>query len=488
MNSESNDVKGKVMFGLCWKFGERIIAQLITLLVSIILARLLSPHDYGAVAMIMIFITIANVFVSSGFGSALIQKKDADNLDFSSVFYINIFVSIAIYVLLFFAAPYIASFYDMPILSSALRVLAIRIPVAAINSVQQAYVSRHMLFKRFFWSTLFGTLISGIVGVYMAYCGYGIWALVAQYLTNTCVDTIVLWITVKWRPILKCSWQRAKGLLSYGWKLLVSGLLDTGYNELRKLIIGKMYTKSDLAFYDQGYKFPQLIVTNVNASIGSVLFPVASKFQDDSAKVKKITRTSIRVSSYIMWPLMIGMAAAAEPFIRLLLTAKWLSCVPYLRIFCFSFALWPIHTANLQAINAVGRSDIFLRLEVVKKTIGILFLLVSMPFGILVIVLSMLVTGFISTFINSAPNKNLLNYTYKEQVIDLGRPFLLAVFMGIIVYLVTLLHLSDWLTLCIQVIVGVIVYILISILFKDDSFRYLLGIVQSTLKSRLNEN
>lgn len=199
------NLKRKIISGLFWKFGERITAQIVSLIVTIILARLLSPDEFGAVSLIMVFITIANVFVSNGFGNALVQKKDADNLDFSSVFYINIAMSIGLYFVLFLIAPLIAGFYNIPVLEPTLRVLGLRIIVASINSIQHAYVSRNMLFKRFFWSTLFGTLVSGIVGIIMAYKGLGVWALVAQYLTNTCIDTIVLWITVKWRPILKCS-------------------------------------------------------------------------------------------------------------------------------------------------------------------------------------------------------------------------------------------------------------------------------------------
>ena len=367
MGEKNQSMRGKVFSGLFWKFGERISAQLISLIVSIVLARLLSPDDYGAVALVMVFITIANVFVASGFGNALIQKKNADNLDFSSVFYLNIALGLVLYAVLFFASPAIASFYNMPVLSPALRVLGIRIVVASVNSVQQAYVSRHMLFKRFFWSTLFGTLVSGVVGITMAYHGFGVWALVAQYLTNTCTDTIVLWFTVKWRPIFRCSLERAKGLFSYGWKLLVSALLDTGYKQLRSLIIGKKYTSADLAYYNQGDKYPGLIVNNINTSISSVLFPAMSQFQDDRERVKQMTRRAIQISSYIMWPMMIGFAVVAEPFVSLVLTDKWLPCVPFIRIFCFTYGLYPIHTANLQAINALGRSDLFLRLEIIKK-------------------------------------------------------------------------------------------------------------------------
>lgn len=473
-----DESKSKIFSGLIWKFGERITAQLISLLVSIILARLLSPDEYGAVAIVMIFITLANVFVSSGFGNALIQKKDADNLDFSSVFYINIAIGIALYIVIFCIAPFVANFYDMPILSPTLRVLGIRIVIASINSVQQAYVSRNMLFKRFFWSTLFGTLVSGIVGVVMAYHGFGVWALVAQYLTNTCTDTVVLWFTVRWRPCLQCSFSRAKELFSYGWKLLLSGLLDTGYKQLRSLIIGRKYSSSDLAYYNQGDKYPALLVTNINASISSVIFPAMAQCQDDRTKVKSMTRRAIQISSFVLWPCMLGVAAIAKPLVVFLLTDKWLPCVPYIRIFCFTYGLWPIHTANLQAINAVGRSDLFLKLEITKKIVGMVAILVSMNYGPLVMAYSLVVTDLIATVINAFPNKELLKYGYFEQIKDMMPSFVIALVMVLIIYPVQNLGLSNITTIIIQVLLGGSVYIALAILTKQKSLTYLLEIVK----------
>ncbi|MGI6170760.1 MAG: lipopolysaccharide biosynthesis protein [Butyricicoccus sp.] len=478
MGEKNQSMRGKVFAGLFWKFGERISAQLISLIVSIVLARLLSPDDYGAVALVMVFITIANVFVASGFGNALIQKKNADNLDFSSVFYLNIALGLVLYAVLFFASPAIASFYNMPVLSPALRVLGIRIVVASVNSVQQAYVSRHMLFKRFFWSTLFGTLVSGVVGITMAYHGFGVWALVAQYLTNTCTDTIVLWFTVKWRPIFRCSLERAKGLFSYGWKLLVSALLDTGYKQLRSLIIGKKYTSADLAYYNQGDKYPGLIVNNINTSISSVLFPAMSQFQDDRKRVKQMTRRAIQISSYIMWPMMIGFAVVAEPFVSLVLTDKWLPCVPFIRIFCFTYGLYPIHTANLQAINALGRSDLFLRLEIIKKTIGLSMILLSMNYGTLVMAYSLVVADVAATVVNAVPNSKLLNYRYFEQLRDLLPGLVMSLIMAAVIVPISLLGLPDIATIALQVVCGAAVYLAESVLTKQPAFQYLLGLIK----------
>lgn len=468
----------KIFSGLIWKFSERICAQLVSLIVSIILARLLSPDDYGAIAVVMIFITLANVLVSSGFGSALVQKKDADDLDFSSVFWINLLFGFVLYTFLFAVSPAIARFYKMPVLTNVLRLLGIRIVFASINTVQQAYVSRKMLFRLFFIATIIGTVISGIVGVFLAYAGFGIYALVVQYLLNAVIDTIVLGIVIDWRPSFVCSLARAVSLMSFGWKILISGLLDTGYTQIRGLIIGKIYTVGDLAFYNQGDKFPSIIVTNVNSSIQSVLFPALAMSQDNIAKIKEMTRKSIKVSSYILWPIMIGFIAISEPFVKLVLTDKWLPCVPYLRIFCISYGMWPIHTANLQAIKALGRSDIFLKLEIIKKTIGVISIFATVYFGPYVMAIGLVVTGIISMFINAFPNIKLLNYSITEQLKDMLPSLILAIVMGAIVYPISLLPLPLIVTIIIQVMLGGITYIAESALIKYGVFFYLIGLIK----------
>lgn len=482
----SNSLKSKTISGLLWKFAERIGAQAITFVLSIILARLLSPSDYGAIAILLVFITIADVFVNAGFGSALIQKKDADDLDFSSVFYFSLIFSVFVYLIIFLAAPFVANFYNMPILQPTLQVLALRIPVAAINSVQQAYVSRNMQFKKFFYSTLSGTAASALVGIFMAYNGYGIWSLVGQYLSNAVINTIVLFSVINWRPQLIFSLQRLKSLFSYGWKLLLSGLLDTGYQSLSSLLIGKFYTPADLAFFDTGKKFPMVIVTNINSSISSVLFPALSSEQDEPERVKAHTRKAIQISSYIMWPMMLGMAACADNIVSLVLTDKWLPAVPYLQIACITYGLWPIHTANLQAINAMGRSDIFLKLEFVKKIIGITALLISIQYGVLAIALIGIITGIIATFINAYPNGYLLKYSYAEQIKDILPSFLCALGMALFVYFTGKFVENIYFKLLIQVILGTLVYIFISKIFKLVSFEYLINLTkQKFIKRRV---
>lgn len=350
-----------------WRFTERISAQLVTFVVSIILARILSPECYGTIALVTVFTTILQVFVDSGLGTALIQKKDADDLDFSSVFFFNMLICIVLYIGMYILSPYIAIFYDDKSLTPIIRFISLTIIISGVKGIQQAYVSRNMLFKRFFFSTIGGTIASAIIGIILAYRGYGVWALAIQQVSNTAIDTLILWLTVKWKPKFMFSFQRLKRLLRFGWKLLVSALLDTIYGNLRNLIIGKKYTSADLAYFDQGDKLPKAIATNINVSIDSVLLPTMSKVQDKTEAVRTLTRRAIRISVYIVAPLMIGFACCADSLVRLVLTDKWLPCVPFIRILSVSYLFWPIHTANLNAIKAVGRSDIFLKLEVIKK-------------------------------------------------------------------------------------------------------------------------
>lgn len=479
----SKNSKSIVFTNLIWRLAERCGAQLVAFVVSIVLARILDPDAYGTIALITVFTTILQVFVDSGLGNALIQKKDADDLDFATVFFTNVLFCAVLYLAIFLFAPLISSFYGRSEMTPYIRVLGLTVLISGIKNVQQAYVSRHMLFKRFFFSTLGGTITAGAAGIVMALSGFGVWALVAQQVINLAIDTTILWITVKWRPHKMFSIERLKGLFSFGWKLLASSLLDTVYNDLRQLVIGKMYSSSDLAYYNQGKKFPSLIITNVNASIDSVLLPAMANVQDSMEHIRKMTRRAIKTSVYIMAPLMMGLVVTATPVIQLILTDKWLSCVPFLRIFCISYMFYPIHTANLNAIKAMGRSDLFLKLEIAKKVVGMVLLLSTMWFGVMAMAYSLLVSSLLSQIINSRPNRMLLKYGYIEQLKDILPAILLAVFMGVCVYPIQMLGLSNVITLIIQIVLGVVIYIGGSLVLKLDSFQYLWEIVKPvTLK------
>ena len=476
-----------VVSNFIWRFLERCGAQGVSFVVSIILARILDPSLYGTIALVTVFITIMQVFVDSGMGNALIQKKDADDLDFSSVFWFNLAMCASLYLLMFLAAPFIAMFYNRPELTSVIRVLSLLLIISGMKNVQQAYVSRNMLFKKFFFSTLGGTIGAAVIGIVMAYMGFGVWALVFQMLFNTSIDTIILWITVKWRPKKCFSLERLKGLFSFGWKLLVSSIIDTTYKDLRQLIIGKMYTASDLAYYNRGKQIPNLVVTNINSSIDSVLLPTMSNVQNDKNAVKSMTRRAIKTSTYLMMPIMIGLAVCAKPLVTLVLTEKWLPSVFFLRIFCFTYAFYPIQTSNLNAIKAMGRSDLFLKLEIIKKIVGIISILITMWISVEAMACSLLVTSILSQIINSWPNKKLMNYSYLEQVKDMLPQIGLSLLMGAVVYSVQFIGLNDILTLLIQVPVGVIIYIVLSKIFHIDSFEYLIHIVKGLLHKQKKE-
>lgn len=478
------DRQKKVADNMMWRLLERLGAQGITFVVSLILARLLDPSVYGVIAIVTVFTAILNVFIDSGLGNALIQKKNADDLDFSSVFWFNICSCSVLYLLMFFSAPLIADFYEIEELVPIIRVMSITLLISGVKNIQQAYVSRSLAFKKFFYATLVGTVGAAAVGIAMVFMGYGIWALVFQNLFNQAVDTVMLWFLVKWRPKFIFSFDRLKGLLKYGWKILASKLIDTVYNELRQLVIGKIYTTSDLAFYNQGRKFPNYAVTAINESIDSVLFPTMSAVQDKKQEVKAMTRRAIKTSTYVIMPIMAGIAACASSLISLILTEKWLPAVFFLRIFCFTFAFYPIHTANLNAIKAVGRSDIFLKLEIIKKVIGMTAIVSTMFISVKAMAMVLPLTSVLNQIVNSWPNKKLLDYSYIEQLRDMLPQIMLSVFMFGAVLAIQYLGLNSIVTLLIQIPAGVLIYVLGSIIFKIDSFNYILKLIKSYRKTQ----
>lgn len=472
------DNRKKVFSNLIWRFMERGGSQAVSFVVSIVLARLLEPELYGSIALVLVITSILQVFVDSGMATALIQKKDTDDLDFSSVFYFNLAFCLLLYAGLFLAAPLIGRFYGDSSLVPVIRVLGITIVVSGVKNVQQAYVAKTMQFRRFFFATLGGTLFSAAVGIAMAYMGYGIWALVMQQLLNTAVNTAILWLTVGWKPQRCFSLQRLKVLVAYGWKILVSALLDTVYLKLYQVVVGLKHTSSDLAFYNKGDQYPNLLVENINSSIDSVLLPVLSAEQEQREHVREMTRRAVKTSTYIMFPMMAGLAICAEPFVRLLLTEKWLPCVPYMQIFCVMYAFYPLHTANLNAIKAMGRSDIFLKLEIIKKLISTVLLVAAVSFGVYAIALSQLLSCLIAMAVNAWPNRKLLGYSLLSQLKDILPPAALALVMGVCVWCVGLLGLSDLPMLALQILLGVLVYAALSALLKVDSFMYLLGFLR----------
>ncbi len=474
----------KVASNFLWRFFERFGAQMLNIVVGIILARKLGPGPSGQIAVVLAVINILKVFADSGMANALIQKKDPDDLDFSSVFFFNLVFSLLLYLGLFFSAPAIARFYHEDSYVAILRVLGILVVISGLYNVQLAYVSKTMQFKRFFFATLGGTVFSGALSIAMVYLGFGIWSLVALQLSNFAVNTLILWFTVNWRPKMMFSALRLRKLLSFGWKLLAASFLDTLYLQIYSLVIGRRYPKEELGQFDKGRNWPDQITTSINASLDSVLLPVLSAEQDNVHTLREMTRRAIKTSSFIMMPMMAGLAACATPLVRLLLKEQWLPCVPYMQIFCAIYAFYPLHTANLNAIKAMGRSDIFLKLEVVKKILETSVLLITLRYGVLAMALGQLFCDILAQLINAWPNKKLLNYPYWTQLKDLMPCLLLSLAMAGCVLAVQLLGLHDLLTLVIQILLGVVIYVLGAKLLKLDSFDYILNMVKTILQRR----
>lgn len=473
--------KSAVIKSLLWKFLERGGLQIVQFIISIIVARILDPDDYGVMTIITVFTTIATVFVQSGLGTALVQKKDADEVDFSSVLYYSLAIAGLTYILLFFSAPLIAQFYKMPELIPLLRVMSLVLFPGALVTVQNASIAREMQFKKQFFSSMAAVFISGVLGIVLAFLNYGAWALVYQQISYQICTCIVLLFIIKWKPVLKFSYKKTIGLLKYGMRLLGARLIDTIYHNIENLVIGKKYSSATLAFFSKGKQFPLIMIDNIDGSIQSVMLPTFSSRQENIIEVKNLVRRTISLSTFLVFPVMAGLAAIGSPLISILLGEKWIFCVPFLQIYCLITALFPLQTANLQAINAIGRSDVYLRLMTIKRLIGIAILSIAVFCfkSVYAIAFSCLIIEIISIVINIKPNKNLLGYTFREQMIDIVPNFLTSLLMGTIVYCITFIKLQSFITMLFQIIAGIAIYILTSKLFRLSNFSYLCDIFKS---------
>ena len=476
----------RVSKGFFWKLLERFGVSGTQFVLQIILARLLSPEHYGVLSIMVIFTTLANVFIQQGFNTALIQNKDVTEEDYSSVLWISLGIATVLYGAIYVTSPLIGIFYNMPDIVTPMRVLALMLFPGALNSVQLAKISREMDFKKVFFSNVGGVVISGVIGIAIAYMGGGLWALVVQHLLHVVVVCIVMRFTVHLRIKLNIDWERVRTLFSYGWKLLASSLLDTLYQDLRSLVIGKKFDSGTLGYYNRGKQFPQFMINAVNGTIQSVMLPAMSAEQDNRTKVKNMMRTSINMSAYVILPMMAGLAAVAEPLITLLLTDKWLPCVPYMQVYCFTFAFYPVHSCNLQAINAMGRSDLFLKLEIIKKTYGIIALVIAVLCfdSPLAIAMTGLITTWIGWFVNSWPNKKLLGYSMKEQMVDLVPSMIMSVVMAGCVLLIGMIEIHVLLKLVLQIIVGIVAYLFMSAIVKPEAYKMLISRVSGIMKRK----
>lgn len=482
---DSNSIKSKTISGAIWKLLERVLAQGVTLVVSIVIARILDPKDYGVVSIVTIFFIFANIIISGGLNTALIQKKNAEINDYSTVLVSSVILAATCYAILFFAAPYISNIYNQPLLIPVIRVMGITLIISAVKSVWCAYISAHLQFRKFFFATLGGTLFSAVVGISMALNGMGPWALVGQQMSNAIIDTIILAITVKIRLPLYFSIKRFKALFSYSWKILVSSLIGTTYSELIPLIIGVKYSSTDLSFYTKGRQFPGNISSTVTNTLSAVLFPALSKFQDSKERILRYTRLFIRVSSYIVFPMMLGFAAVADNFTIIILKEKWLPAVYYMRVFSFACMFNMIHLGNCETIKAIGRSDIYLKIEIIKKVcyFSVIILFLFLTDSPRKLVLAFVVNEVIAIIVNSIPNIKLIGYQVRYQIKDLIPNLLLATFMAVCVYFIGKINIKAFLLLPLQIVCGFLIYLLLSIITNNSSFRYLVQL----LKDRRNK-
>lgn len=463
---------------------ERFIAQAVSLAVSILLARLLTPDDYSVVGIVVIFFNFANVIISGGLNTALIQKKDADKEDYSTVLYISIIVSVVLYGLLFVTAPFIAGLYEKPLLVPIIRIMSLSLPIYAVKSVVCAYISSNLQFRKFFFATIVGTVISAVIGIYMALNGFGAWALVAQQMTNTVIDTVILLATTRLPLVLKISISRFKVLFGYGWKVFVSSLLNTAYSETVPAFIGIKFTTADLSFYTKGKNFPTLLSSTTTNTLSAVLFPVMAKYQDDKAALLNYTRRFIKLASYISFPLMLGFFAVSDNFVSVLLTDKWMPASFYIKIFCITSMFEMIHIGNCETIKAMGRSDIFLIMEIIKKSsyfiiIALFLWLGSSPESLAI---SAVICTAVAIVVNSIPNRKLIDYRFRQQIFDLVPNLLTAAVMCIAVLLVGRLAINKLLLLALQVATGLVVYVALSLFTRNDSFYYILNLLKSYIK------
>ncbi len=478
-------LKIKTLHGMFWSFLERNGQQGIELVISIILARLLLPEQFGLIAMLAIFMAIAQSFLDSGFGSALIQKKDATHVDFCSIFYFNIVVGIVVAGLLCLAAPWIAAFYEEPTLTPLTRFLSLNLVINSFALIQSTLLIKHIDFKTQLKVSIAATIGSGIIGITLAYLGFGVWSLAIHLVMSTLFRTVLLWFLNTWRPSLVFSFAALKNMFAFGSKLLFSGLLSTVFRNIYLLVIGKLFTATDLGFYTRAKSCIRLSSENLTSSVNRVTFPVFSSIQDDTARFKRGVQKALTTLSFLNFPIMIGLLVTAKPLVLVLLTEKWLPCVPYLQLLCFVGLLYPLHLINLNVLIAKGRSDLFLRLEVLKKILVVIAIAVTYRWGIQAMIYGQIGVSILSYYLNSYYTGRLIGYPLKKQVFDLSPYLGMAVMMGIGVYSLQLLPFpNNWSLLIFQGLAGVIIYAALSRIFKMPAFLEILAIVTNRLKRR----
>lgn len=473
-----SELKDKAVHGMIWGSVERFSVQGVSFVVMIVMARLLMPKDYGLIGMLAIFMAVAQSLIDSGFSQALIRKLNRTETDNSTVFYFNIVVSVLLYLLFFIAAPYVAAFYKEPLLAPVMRVLCLSIVINSLAVVQRAIYTIRIDFKTQAKASLSAAILSGIIGIFLAYSGWGVWALVWQQLVNFGTNTLLLWVFSSWRPKRLYSWQSFRELFGFGSKLMFSGLLDCTYSNLYPIVIGKMFSATDLGYYTRASHFAMFPSAGTTGIIQRVTYPLLCKLQNDDDRLAICYRRLLRLSAYAIFPIMVGMSALSEPFILIFIGEKWTYCSLLLGIICFSMMWYPIHAINLNLLQVKGRSDLFLRLEVIKKFMGVIILCIAIPFGLVTMCYGNIVTSLIALVINTYYTGKLIRVGFVRQMRDLLPCLLLCAVMFAGIHIVILFFRNIYLQLIVGILTGIGIYLIGSKLFRFPEFEELVNIIK----------
>ena len=467
----ADSLKSQAIRALSWSFFESIGLQGIRFVIGIVLARLLLPEQFGLIAMLTLFIAVAQSFIDSGFGAALIQKRDPSPTDICSIFYFNIVIGFVAAGILCLVAPWIATFYEQPILIPLTRALSLVIVINSFGLIQNTILTKQITFKTLSKVSLTSGILSGIVGVTLVTLGYGVWSLVFQQISNSFFNTLFLWLFNSWRPEMVFSFRSLREMFGFGSRLLLSGILNQIFENIYLLVIGRLFSAQDLGFFTKALSFKDIPSRTLAGMVGRVTFPVFSSIQDDPAQLKRGLKQALTTLVLVNSPMMIGLAAIAHPLVVVLLTEKWVESVPYLQLLCFVGLLFPLHLINLNALQALGRSDLFLRLEIIKKVLIVMNIIITWRWGISAMIYGMVITSILSYYLNSYYTGILIGYSIWEQIRDMYSYLIMAVLMGIAVYAVGLLPFPTyWSVLVVQIAVGIVIYISTCRLFRLTAF------------------
>ena len=477
-----SNIKNKTVTGFFWQLSQKVLCQVVSFGISVVLARLLLPSDYGVIAICSMFLVLTGIFIGGGLGTALVQKKNADDIDFCTVFYSGLVLSIVVYLAVFFAAPYIAIFFKNEQITAVIRVLALSMPIGTLSGVQNAFVSKQMIFKKFFYSSLIGTIASGAVGLGMALTGFGVWALVGQNLVSTITNTLVLFCIIDWHPKLIFSYERFKQLFSFGWKMAVVNILTTFFYQLKGYVIGYKYSAAQLAYYNRGEGLPGILYNNINGTISDVLFPALSQLQDDKEALKRALSRAMRISSFFLIPALFGLAAISDKLVIIIFSEKWAPSIPFMQVICMISCSDILGMANYQAIKAMGRADTLLKMEFLKRPAMFAILIATMFISPLAIAVGQLVYSILAFVVNAYPNRKYIGYPIWQQMKDVGKNFLISLVMAIVVYLLGTLGLNMYVSVVLQVVTGALLYYVMSRTLNKEDYGYVMNFVKEKFR------